>query len=217
MKWLVGFHRILCHRRKYVELTIRILTIAPVFVAVMNNCVDSQRVNDDVQAIQERFAQANIKIPWDGTIHHFTLPSNIPTDWIMRYRESGTWRLTDDAKAILDEANPSRYPFCLVYVPAPLYATNNVPNNEIAGSAVAKYGFTNSVDAVYLGNMFISSDSTISVYVPAHELCHILGVRNHVFEPWNLMYGNRLPNTKGVTGPKRLTSEQIKTMRESLP
>jgi len=219
----IAFHRVLCRRRERIGILVRFLAVAFVFVAVMNDpttglpCVDQPRVKRDVQAIQERFAPANIKIAWDVTFHPFSLPPNVPTDWVMRYRESGTWRLTDDAKAVLDAANPNRYLFCLVYVPAPLYATNNTPNNVIAGSAVAKYGFTNSADAAYLGNMFISSDDTVSVYVPAHEMCHILGISNHVDEAWNLMYGNRLPNTKGVTGPKRLTSEQVEIIRGSLP
>jgi len=217
MKRVIAFHHILCRHRKRVELMIRLLTVAPIFVAVMNNCVDHDRVKDDVQAIQERFAQANIKVEWDKVIHPFSLPPNVPTDWYMRYGVGNDLTLTDHAKAVLDAANPNRYPFCLVYVPAPLYGATNIYSHRIAGSAVAKYAFTNSADAVYLGNMFISSDDTISMYVPAHEMCHTLGVSNHVSEAWNLMWGQPLPKTKAPTGPKRLTSEQIKTIRESLP
>jgi len=217
MKWFVAF------RRKRVELMVRFLAATFVFVAVMRDpatglpCVDQSRVNGDIQATRERFVQANIKIEWDGSIHPFSLPPNVPTDWHIRYGVGNDLTLTDHAKAILDVANSNRYPFCLVYVPAPLYGATNTYNSGIAGSAVAKYAFTNATDAVYLGNMFISSDDVVSMYVPAHEICHVLGVSNHVSEAWNLMYGLQLPKTKAVTGPKRLTSEQIETIRGSLP
>gem|GEM_PF-4192168 len=127
------------------------------------------------------------------------------------------------ASLILQGGSLAHQGYRLIYMPS-LRLHPNLPYGErthgiavsnapVGGAAIARYAFTSPADAAYIGNMFISSIDSLSTYVPGHEATHMLGVSNHTASAWNLMWGEVLPATKGVTGSKRLTAAQINTMR----
>jgi len=175
---------------------------------------DPGRIARDVRVIQERFAQANVKVV-TNSVNYFPAPPIIAptfTNWVIRTNiSSSNGVLTTEAKAVIKAANPVLQGYSLIYVPFLRAVTNQNPNVTTHGSAVTEYFYNDPADASYLGNSFVSvvTDSL----TPPHELGHVLRLR-HTSMAWNLMRSQTSAN--GMLGTKRFTTNQIDTIRGNL-
>jgi hypothetical protein len=178
-------------------------------------CVKDEVIEWHNQATKERLAQSNIKAVINPTTY-FDAPPSVATNlngWVTR---TGTGRdliLTAESRAIIDAARDPRPNPVLIYVPS-LLGTNT--NQRLHGTAISKYFYQTKGDENYLRNAFISATTTNLPFVPGHELVHVLGVNSHSVLAHNVMHVDTLSTNKVITGTKRLTPEQIETIRENV-
>ena len=185
-------------------------------IAVMTTngvpCVDWALVDQDIKVTNERLAQVGSRIRVDNK-RTFEAPDIIATNlygWAVRYGNGvNDRRVTTEAKAVVDAANPAPENLCMIYVPR----IHAIPNSSGVtwGTAIAPYYYTNPADFNYLGHAFIAAADNQSRFTFAHELLHIFDLV-HVLEQWNLMYPTpSIINT--VSATKRLTLAQENTMK----
>jgi len=168
-----------------------------------------QRVEEDMKAMQERYAQMNIKINWAQKT--FAAPPAIaadPTDWCVN--TSAGFVLTDEAKAVIDASGLNAGKVRVIYVPEPLtyYDTATGGTATAAGYAITRHDFHND-GANYVDTCFVTAPA-ISNHVPAHEVGHLLWLDHHLWR-WNLMYKS-IPTQYILKDPrtnKRLTQGQL--------
>ena len=185
-------------------------------------CVTDQKVVDDKEAMGERLAQANISVPEGAPeIIHFNAPAwcTNGAPWLLYTNVVGTpfQALTSQAQQIMDaivaEGHTLSEGIWCIYVPKLEIPFMGSPV-DIAGYAVDDTLFKQSADAGYLNNCFISATKNAeSPFVLVHEVLHIWGLE-HVQEGWNLMQENETSPNKNSTGTKRLTKDQINTIRK---
>jgi len=187
-------------------------------VAVMTTngvpCATQKQVEDDMKAMRERFAQVGIKLNWTRK-PDFPAPQSIaadPTNWCLNTTQTiDTKReLTDEAKAIITAANLNA-PIRIIYVPAPVthYDLEKGITQTVLGYAVTRHGFhignTNFHETCFV------TPSTISEYIPAHEVGHVFWLDHHD-HPWNLMYKSipsSHPSGRHPLSNKRLTQGEL--------
>ena len=188
---------------------------------------DYPRHMADMEAMRERYAQANIRVVPNIQPNVFPLPPCIaadPTDWCVNTpstSEIGKYALTEEAKAIIDAANLPTNHIRVIYVPGPLTTYDEETgstNTNALGFAVARYAFQNA-DEKYFDTCFVTAPP-YSNYVPSHEGVHLLGWDTHwTHLPWNLMYGkvpSLPPSGKDPRAIKRLTQDQVDVIRMDL-
>ena len=196
-------------------------------VAVMTingvRCATQNEVENDMQAMQERYAQANIKVNW--TPKTFPAPPAIInagyTNWAVYTHnpaDTSKFLLTDTAKDVVNAANLNSSHMRVIYLPT--VKTGTLQSGilwDVIGYAVTGDVFNHSNDKDYVGNTCFVTVSEHSNYIPAHEVGHLLGL-GHDPNRWNLMFG-AFPTPPDPVGKdpranKRLTQEQVNTMRQ---
>jgi hypothetical protein len=198
-----------------------IKTVDVYFIVMKTNgvaVVKDEIVERDMRVTKERAAQANIKVN-AIRLDDFDAPPLIApsfTNWVAEYLDNNEKpRLTAETKAIIDAANPSRHKNCLIYVPSPLRLFSNL---YAGGIAIAEYHYKDEADKPYLHNAFVAKDDG-TMFTPAHELVHNFGVSNHVSQAQasNLMRDGGTSTENTIFSSKRLTPQQIETIRSKIP
>ena len=204
-------------------------------VAVMttNNvaCVQKSRVDADMKAMQERYAQANIKVEW--TYKTFPAPPSVMahiangTDWGVDKPQDNITPLrvlTPEGRAVIDATGLSADNFRVIYMPRPLHIGTKVPGafgDEVRGYALTSDVFTHNDDKDYAGNTCFVTEGGTTHFIPAHEVVHLL--RNdgkHEDFKWNLMYKSVPlipfdPAWNDLRANKRLTQGFIDAIRQN--
>ncbi|MCL1919967.1 MAG: hypothetical protein FWG50_02650 [Kiritimatiellaeota bacterium] len=201
-------------------------------VAVMRDgpgqgaCVTEQRVRDDMRTMQERYAQANIKVVWNETTFDIVSSSFDPppiiatnmTKWIavtvdgqaQLHMTTNTWRVIEASGLGTNNVR-------VIYVPGKIRGEDGPTGNLLAdadGFAFADHGFESMEDKLYVDTCFVSSNETPNHderLGPAHETLHLFK-GEHVAERWNIMYPSPLL-VDDPCGTRRLTQEQVNTIR----
>jgi hypothetical protein len=87
-------------------------------------------------------------------------------------------------------------------------------NEPAQGFAVTKEYFAAQADKPYLHNAFVYAHATL--FTPAHELLHLLGLVHPLSNmPWNLMEYRYSSWDNSPVADKRLTQNQVNTIRKS--
>ena len=80
------------------------------------------------------------------------------------------------------------------------------------GYAISALAFT--YDRIFTGNVFISSAYPGALFLPAHEVGHILTNDSHAGDRHNLMW-KEVSNSKDAKSAKRLNAGQAEIIRRS--
>ncbi|MCL2103746.1 MAG: hypothetical protein FWH21_01610, partial [Kiritimatiellaeota bacterium] len=175
------------------------------------------RISDDMKAMQERLAQADIKVvpnipdaPFDAPIY-VTVD---PTNWsaCIRYR-NGKFGLTTPARFVIDASGLGTNNVRVIYVPGKIKVRDFMfdETHFVAGYAFTADVFSNAADRAYLDTCFVSARSDVSRGTPTHEVVHLLG-EEHDEDLWNIMYPEMIP-WDDLRGAKRLKQEQVDRIR----
>ncbi|MCL1921707.1 MAG: hypothetical protein FWG50_11660, partial [Kiritimatiellaeota bacterium] len=182
-----------------------------------NWCVEHQRVTDDIRMMNERYAQANIKVVWDGELNHFFAPPSVATNmagWFTCTETITGFVMTAESRDVIDASGLSADNMRVIYVPewirGEAFLGDELVQGEADGVAFATNIFSNALDRAYIDTCFISSLSTTNT-VPPHEVTHLFEV-GHEDDLWNLMYENTT-SADDPRGSKRLTQKQVDKIR----
>ena len=172
-----------------------------------------QRVAEDMKAMQERYAQINVKV----VVYYkpdFPAPQSIInagfTNWDVAQPGGGGLVLTDASKAIIDAANLNTNHIRVIYVPS---LKNDDPTKVTLGYAIRSDVF--KIDLNYIDTCFVTIQDHTN-YIPSHEILHLLKV-DHFSQLWNLMRQDFPKNhsylLKDPRSWKRLTEFQESEVR----
>ena len=186
-----------------------------------NPVIPESVVNDHWKITNERFAQAGVKVKWNGPFivdppQGVTLASGIsPYDSLDIHRISVNAKLviTNSITQINANATPTADDINIFYMDKVL----GTSGGEVGGTALAKYWFNNQADAPYTYNVFLpkSQASPREGYVGAHELLHLFGVSTHATLDWCIMY-NGIMRPSQISGSKRFTPlDEFRTLGDS--
>jgi hypothetical protein len=167
-----------------------------------------------MQAMQERCAQANIKVIY--FIHpSFAAPPSVmndPNGWVAyAINLSNEHLVWQPGKDVIDASGLGTNNFRVIYVPGKLRGQDPKGKFDVVGAAIANHIFKQSGDAKYIDTCFVTAHPH-TPYIPTHEVLHLLGL-GHVEGLWNLMYEGVWVAGKKLWGWKRLTEEQVENIR----
>jgi len=178
-----------------------------------------QRVQADMEAMQERYAQINVKVVW-RQLPDFLAPPSIaadPTNWVVN--DNSTWTLTQKARDIIDAAKLDASHIRVIYVPNPITYEDYSGFATAAGYAITRARFQDKLDEDYVDTCFVTVHDHTN-YIPAHEVLHLLLGPGHPSQLWNLMRANFPKNAdyilKDPRSWKRLTQSQEEAVHEEL-
>jgi hypothetical protein len=187
-------------------------------------CVDFSRVQADMQAMQERFAQANIKVIWNENVEppFFEPPPSVATNmtnWVaVTTSAQGVLQTTEAARDVIDASGLGTANIRVIYVPGAVRGQailGSSPIDPYAGYAFDADSFKNDL-AKYHDVCFVAANGkpnqALSIFTPAHEVVHLFGEIGHVADQWNLMYETPSPDN-ALWGTKRLTPAQVDRIR----
>ena len=186
-----------------------------------NASVDYWRVYNDMTALKERFAQANINVVWNEKDDLVTMPFAPPpsvatnmTNWVAAIYGASGLEMAQAAREVVTASGLGQDNLRVIYVPELIRlevpGTNTVTETA-AGYAFAANSFKSNLDSTYVDTCFVSAKAP-GIYVPAHEVLHLLG-EEHVADKWNLMNKEVSPDGNYLDGTKRLTQVQVDRIR----
>jgi hypothetical protein len=184
-----------------------------------NETAGEERIQKDMIAMQERFAQANIEVIWTYHPTSFAPPSSIaaaPASWVAYTIDSSTnFCLTAEAREVIGASGLGTNNFRIIYVPGETrgHDLRTGTTSSGIGAAFSALRFTNNTDRAYTDTCFVESKPN-RYYTATHEILHLLGLK-HVSEIWNLVYGMTTEG-KCLHGRKRLTQKQVDDIRKDM-
>ncbi|MCL1856036.1 MAG: hypothetical protein FWF84_00095 [Kiritimatiellaeota bacterium] len=186
-----------------------------------NWCVEYWDVWDDIRMMNERYAQANIKVVWDGELNHFFAPPSVATNmagWAAVTRRGylyEIYEMTQETRDVIDASGLGTNNLRVIYVPGDIRMQNiHVPGIMQTAMGLAFPQRRYSSDSNYVDTCFVSSSEAtdnVERLVPGHETTHLLE-RSHSADRWNLMHKDLLL-ANDPRGTRRLTQEQVNGMR----
>ena len=190
--------------------------VASMFVSGMT-WAQTGRIENDMQMMQEHFAQADIKVNYELPDYPFDAPIYVtvaPTNWsaCIRYR-NGEFRLTTPAQFVIDTSGLGTNNVRVIYVPGKIKVRDFMLDEThfVAGYAFTADVFSNVDDRAYLDTCFVSARYDVPIGTPTHEVIHLLG-EEHDEDMWNIMYPKMTP-WDDLRGAKRLKQEQVDRIR----